>query len=383
MRSSLISASRRLDHKPGMSAVAVPLTFQRASVADQVESALAAAIAQGLWGGTLPGGHELARRLGTSRDAVRIALARLAKAGILSVKKGRCAELHADRRARPRPIARTICVVAPMERKTLAHLRATSSLFEVHAAMVGQGVIWEEIFDATLASRLPERRLQRLVASHPGVCWILILATSAMQRWFQAAGVPVLVMGTCHEGVSLPSVDLDYRALGWHAAGRIRQKGHRHVGLVLPDTAVGGDLACRNGFRDYLARPPNPLRLQEIAAGPDAVHLEATLDRLFSRPERPTAIFAMKSTHALTVFGYLLVRGYRIPEDVSVVSRDSHTLFDFGLPRLARYRGLAAQEAAHVVRMMQSLLAGRRISTKPIVLMPAFVAGETLGAPPA
>lgn len=351
--------------------------FRRASVADQAAAALRESIRQGAWGDLLPGEHELARRLSISRPTVRAALARLAEDGIIAIRKGCRTRLCSQRRKNLAEAPPTVCLVVPSPRETQA-FSGHPVLLEMRAQFAVQGIGWEEVFDRTLGGRHPENRLASIVHGRRRVCWVLLGASATIQRWFQQAKVPTLVLGSCHAGVELPSVDVDYYAIGWHAAGCLVKNNHRHVALVLPHRLLAGDLACVQGLTEYIKQQDKEISVIEVTAGPSRVGFLASLNRLQSRGQSPTAIFCIHVAEVLTVLVHLLRSGKRVPRDVSLMCRETRPTIDLGVPELTRYRSPVTKQAHHAVRIVQGMLAGHHVPTKPHLIMPAFVPGETL-----
>lgn len=351
--------------------------FRRASVSDQAAEALRESIRRGVWGEILPGEHELARRLSISRPTVRAALAHLADDGIITIKKGCRTRVRPVRRKNLLKAPPTVCLVAPSARESLG-FSGHPVLMEMRARFAVQGIGWEEVFDRTLGGRHPEARLANIVHGRHHVCWLLLGASATIQRWFAQTRVPTLVLGSCHDGVALPSVDVNYYAIGWHAAGCLAKHDHRRIALVLPQRALAGDLACLRGVSEYIHQRHKPISIVEVAAGPSRAGLLATLDRGLRGATPVTAIFCIHVEHLLMVLVHLLKTGRRVPQDVSLLCRETRTSLDLGLPEITRYRSAAVKHARLAVRMAQSLLSGHHSSTAPCLIMPAFVPGETL-----
>jgi len=351
--------------------------FRRASVADQAATALREAIRQGAWGDLLPGEHELARRLSISRPSVRAALARLAEDGVITISKGCRTRVNAQPGEMAAGAPPTICLVVPSSRESLG-FSGHPVLMEMRAQFAVLGIGWEEIFDRTLGGRHPETRLASMVNGRRHVCWLLLGASATIQRWFQQAKVPVLVLGSCHAGVELPSVDVDYFAIGWHASGCLAKAGHSRVALVLPNRPLAGDLACLRGLTEYIVQRERAITVVEVAAGPSRAGLLAKLDNLLARDPRPTAVFCIHVDHLLMVLMHLLRSGWKVPQQVSLLCRETHTAIDLGLPEVTRYRSPAVKQAHQAVRVAQSMLAGHHVPTKPHLIMPAFEPGGTL-----
>lgn len=351
--------------------------FHRASVSDQAATALRESILQGAWGELLPGEHELARRLSVSRPTVRAALARLAEDGFITIKKGCRTRLKPMRRKSVFTAPPTVCLVVPSSRETMG-FNGHPLLMEMRARFAEQGVGWEEIFDRTLGGRNPESRLASMVSGRRHVCWLLLGASATIQRWFADAKVPTLVLGSCHAGVELPSVDVNYYAIGWHAAGSLAKHGHRRLALVLPQQPLAGDLACLRGLSEYISRREKQITVVEIAAGPSRAGLLASLDHVLRSANPATAIFCMHVDQMLMVLVYLLRTGRRVPQEVSLVCRETSISVDLGLSEITRYRSPVAKQARLAVRLAQSMLSGHQLTTEPNLILPAFIAGETL-----
>lgn len=354
--------------------------FRRNSVADQAAAALREAIHRRELGNPLPGEHELARQLRISRPSVRAALAQLAAAGLIAVQTGRRARILNPRRrsaGRPQP---TVCLVCPLSR----HARYTEEhpiLLEMHAQLASQGIGWEEVFDAKLAGPRPERRLQQLVGGRGNVCWIMSGATPPIQHWFANSSVLALVLGSCQPRVRLPSVDFNYHAVGWHAAGAMTRHGHNQLAVVLPSCPLPGDLACRDGFREYLVRRTPHATVTELGMPENLETFGRKIDRLLADPAPPTAWLSMHPSCTLALFTYLLTAGIRIPQDASFIARDTHPLLDSGLPKITRYSSALKTVATRAVQIAARLLAGESVSNVPVQVMPRFIAGNTLAPP--
>lgn len=353
--------------------------FRRSSVADQAAAALRESIRQGVWGDILPGEHELARRLSISRPTVRAALARLAEDGIITIKKGCRTRVRSSRRKNLSTVPPTVCLIAPVSRESLG-FTGHPVLLEMQARFAVQGIGWEEVFDRTLGGRHPETRLASIVNGRRHVCWLLLGASATIQRWFAQADVPTLVLGSCHAGIALPSVDVNYYAIGWHAAGCLTKNGHRRVALVLPHRPLAGDLACLRGLSEYIHQRDTQISVVEVTAGPSRAGLLATLDRALRSSAPATAVFCIHVEHMLKVLVHLLKTGRRVPQDVSLMCRETRVAVDLGLPELTRYRSPAAKQARLAVRIAQNMLSGHHTTLVPNLIMPAFVPGETVAS---
>lgn len=355
--------------------------FRRASIADQVAATLRGAIAQGVLGDPLPGEHHLARQLGVSRVSLRAALAQLASEGLIHRGKGLRTRLRAERRASARTAGPVVCVISPVSRDLLFRTQP-AVLMEMRVLFGSKGIGWEEVYDAKLDVGQPDRQLRALAGHRRQICYLLLACGAPIQRWFERSGVPAVVVGSCVPGVALPSVDIDFRAVGWHAAGAIVHCGHRRIGILQHARLLAGDQYVLDGFLSYLAKAAPDAVVSRILVDADYSNLRVRLTQLAAGRRRPTALLCVRPALTLGAFGTLLQCGLRIPQDMSLVARESHQLIDASLPHLTRYSGVSMRQASRVVRMALALIAGREVLLTPSRVFPSFIAGETLGPAP-
>ena len=355
--------------------------FRRATTADQVAATLRDGMERGLWGHRLPSERELARHLGVSRPSVHAGILELARAGLVEHGQRRLTRVLLPR---PSPAAEpTACIATPFSRGAFGPALAEDPFrLLVRAQLADAGIGWNESIDARLGRKDPGRYLAKLVAEHGRACWLIDNSSAGIQNWFEQARLPTLVLGSCYSGVRLPSIDTDYHAIGRHAASHLIRHGHRRLALILGPHAKPGDLACRDSLIQALADSHRPMAVVEIAATLDLARLRLELDRMLARRPRPTVVFTMLPEITQTVLVHLLHAGVRVPGEISIISRDSHALFDVGAPELTRYVSSNVKKAHAVVRLVQSLVAGRPVSAKPILLTPTFVPGGTFSRPP-
>ena len=253
--------------------------FRRVSVADQAANALREAIHQRALCDPLPGEHHLARHLGISRLSLRSAMAQLAGEGLIVRSNGRRARLRLTELRRSATVPPTVCVVCPMARKAIL---PNELILQLHAACAAKGMLWEEAFDPRLDVPHPERRLRALVSGRKHICWILLACSAPIQRWFARAGVPTFILGSCLPGVALPSIDYDFHAIGWHAAGTIIKDHHQHIALLQSHRLLAGDLDTCKGFLSYVAKSAIHVSITRLFINSDSSNLRSKLDHLMN-----------------------------------------------------------------------------------------------------
>jgi DNA-binding LacI/PurR family transcriptional regulator len=157
----------------------------------------------------------------------------------------------------------------------------------------------------------------------------------------------------------------------------------RKVAGQRPNAASGlaGDLACEESFRRAVESG-----LQARDGEVCVVHHDGTpqnmhrrLNALFRRRHPPTGILVTGPKYTLGTLSFLLQRGFRLPDDVSLISRDSDPYLSFAMPTVARYSVDPGIFARKMSRIILRLAQGGTLPPQSHRVTPIFVPGETLG----
>ncbi len=358
-----------------MNPTAIP---QRSSLVAETIRVLREAIQSGRWKQHLPGERRLCEEWHISRPTLRAALSALASEGLLTITQGKPTALisTAIQSSEVAPKSLTICLLSPeplhaMPPFTLLWLDELRSQLasEGHLLQVQGGRSWS-------AGKNPARALAALTSTTPAAAWILYRSTEAMQRWFsEQKHIPSVVVGSVFAGVSLPSVDRDYRAVCRHAVGTLAVKGHTQVGLLIQEPQFAGDRESEAGFLEGVeAANLRDVKGHIFRHDGTRTGLLKTLDLLLARrPHRPSALIIARSACALTACTGLLQRGVRIPQDMALICRDDDLFLDETAPQIARYSVPATAFAKRLFRLVRQ--PGARGDTK---VMPNYVKRESV-----
>lgn len=353
---------------------------QRLSLVGQTAACIQAAIAQGRWQDWLPAERALCDTLQVSRSTLRRALKQLVRAGIVRPAHGTGNRII---RARGRPRGRlrshevALLVPEPLER-----LRPTQTLWidELRALLGARGCQLHVVHGRQYFRANPRSALEKLVRQRRHGCWILMLANAACQQWFALQGLPCVIAGTRHEGVDLPFRDLDHRAACRHAAGVLLAQGHRRLAFLAQESPFAGDIASEAGFVEGVRSSPHPEASATICRhDASAASITQALTRLMKPPTRPTALVVPNAFHCLTVVTGLAQLGWKVPQQVSVISRDEDPFLAFLVPAPARYVVSPQALARSLLPPVLELLEGGSVSQRTAWLMPQFVRGASLG----
>ncbi len=196
-----------------------------------------------------------------------------------------------------------------------------------------------------------------------------------MQRWFQENNTPAIIAGTRFPDIQIPSVDLDSRAVGLHAAHTLLGNGHRRIAILRPSRATAGDLAIEQEIETYLAKhSSDDARVLVKTCNRDVQSICRAIDALASSKHPPTVYICTRSPYVATVFTYLAKTGRRIPEDVSILSIEWEPFLDLVVPSIAHYTISTRIFAQHIDR----IVASKRSKSEATYLTPVFVKGGSL-----
>ncbi len=356
---------------------------QRQSLVAQTAAFLAERIAAGEWRDWLPGERTLCDLLQVSRNTLRAALARLAREGRVRAEHGAG---HRILVAAPREAVRAATDVALLAPEPIERLRPNQNLWidDLRALLSERGVKLRVFHGRAYYGAGAGPALRKLVTRHPHGCWVLLLASETMQRWFAAHRVPCVLAGSPYPGIDLPFRDLDHRAMCRHAAGVLLGLGHRRITLLAPRAKRAGDLASEAGFLEAVRQS----RCTDVAAAilhhdESVASAAETARRLVRQRPRPTALVTVHPYFHLAVATRLQQLGVRVPADLAMISRDDDPFLAFLSPVPARYVAGPHPFARSLLRPVLELLAGGAVSARVGWIMPEFHRGETIGPPPA
>lgn len=351
---------------------------QKISLVSQTVAVILEEIKLERWSRWLPGEFELCARLHVSRRTIRAALQQLEVDGVLKCDQGKRRQIIKKQGGNQKPASRRVLLLMPM---SLLSLNPFGMFLINHLQehLAEEGFILE-----THASRVPYRthlpqELENLETSLRPAGWVLLQSTETMQRWFSSHNHPCVVIGSRYERVQLPSVDTDYEAICQHAVRRLAARGHRRLALLNPQPGAAGDEITEHAFLTAAGKMQLPeLRAEIVHHDGTRMSVCARLDGLMARSQPPTALLVSRPGHVLAVLGHLFRRGFRIPEDIAVISRDDDSFLADMVPTVARYSRNPKIFAVNTSKIVLQMVHG----TKHFLdhkIMPGFINGETLG----
>jgi len=363
---------------------------KRVLLSEQVLAALRAGLDDGRWQDLLPDEMALCRVLQVGRKTLRAAIDLLAQEG--RIERGGRGRRHRilqqrGKAAIHKSIPGVIRYFSPVPFRTVGNVT-----MEIYAAMAerlsrrGRGIEFE--CHRGVFHRFSEREMERLATQPDTAGCVLLSAPRAMQEWFQRRGIPCVVTGCVYEGVTLPHVAFDYHASCRHAAHQFFSRGHRHIAFIVPagasasiELSIAGFLAAGKDDPGS-AHGADRRRLSVIVHENTAADICRKLDHELLGHDPPTGYLLAGGMDALTVLSHLWRRGWQVPQRASVIVRADEIVIERLVPPVTYYKLDARSLGRAAADMMLHWLDHGTPPGKPVLVMPEFVPGETLGPPP-
>lgn len=355
---------------------------QRQSLVAQTIAFLNAQIESGEWREWLPSERSLCDLLQVSRNTLRAALAQMKKEGRIRPVHGAGNQILVKSATdSDRPRSRDVALLTP---EPIERLRPIQTLWidDMRALLSERGLRLRVFHGHHYFAANPGPALHKLVTRNPHGCWILMLANETVQRWFDKNEIPCIVAGSTYAGLDLPFRDLDHRAMCRHAAGFLLGLGHRRLVMLTQKSRRAGDLESEAGFVEGVKQSRRPdaeavvIHHDETVAG-----ITHAVRRILKLRPAPTALLVVHPHYYLATASRLAQSGVRIPEDMSLISRDDDPFLSFLVPVPARYVASPHLLARSLLRPVLELLEGNAVTQRASLIMPEFLRGESVASP--
>jgi DNA-binding LacI/PurR family transcriptional regulator len=355
---------------------------QRQSLVTQTIAFLNAQIESGEWREWLPSERSLCELLQVSRNTLRAALAQMKQEGRIRPVHGAGNQILALRRiSANQPRSDDVALLSP---EPIERLRAMQTLWidDMRALLSERGLRLRVFHGHHYFAANPGPALQKLVTRNPHGCWILMLGNETVQRWFSRNDVPCIVAGSVYAGIDLPFRDLDHRAMCRHAAGVLLGLGHRRLVMLTQKSQRAGDLASEAGFIEGVKQSRHADAEALVIYHEETVSSVAhAVRRIVKLRPTPTALLVVHPHYYLATASRLVQAGVRIPEDISLISRDDDPFLSYLAPTPARYVTSPHMLAKNLLRPVLELLGGSVVTQRASLIMPEFLRGESVATP--
>ena len=193
-------------------------------------------------------------------------------------------------------------------------------------------------------------------------------------------GIPFVVLDSSRSS-QYPSVYVDYSKAAYIATRHLIDLGHRDIAYLSNGTLHDFNTLTLNGFQQAtteagIALYPNRFQINME----DTEAVEKCLEKALAGPGRPTAIFCTVDFYALKVMRRLYELGYRVPEDISLISIDDVSVSRLVTPGLTTMRVDRDGMIREGLRMLEKMHRGERCESRRLP-DPKLMLRQTTAAP--
>lgn len=190
---------------------------------------------------------------------------------------------------------------------------------------------------------------------------VIMLGTEALDEDFVSyinAKCPMVILDSWSTSMSFNGILINNSDSSKNAVEYLYQKGHRKIGYLKGKFRIKAFNARGTGYSRALYKHGIPINEQFI------VPLSTTMDGAYKdmlnylnqRPKLPTAFFADNDMIALGAMKALIEKGYRVPEDVSLIGFDDLDSCEISTPRLTTIRVFKQEMGQLAVRRLRDVI---------------------------
>jgi DNA-binding LacI/PurR family transcriptional regulator len=195
--------------------------------------------------------------------------------------------------------------------------------------------------------------------------------------------LPALIHGWPYPDVNLPFVSKDWEPAGFHAGLQFIRQGHRDIGMFEYVKRGVGAMMIEQGLRRAIKTTDTGARLLMFKDERTPESIARAYEAAFKLNRRPTAMVLTSSNHLLTSLSWMVSKGIRIPDDVSLVVLPNDTWYSEFYPPLCHYKPNTKALSLAMAERLLELVEFGQVIRKSLAAPLEFVAGATIGpAPP-
>lgn len=350
--------------------------WRRLSTIDQFKLFLRSELLAGRWTGTMPGVHRLSEEYGLNRKTVNAVLRLLEKEGLLlsqGLGRGRLIVLPENHATAKLQVA--ILLYEQSDRNLDYHIAYKNRLEEE-----GHNVFYAP---STLTEmKMNVQRLSRMMKKTNADAWIVVAGTDHVLEWFVQQKISVFALFGRWGKLKIAALGPNNIAVILEATRRLVELGHHRI--VFLDSLFNASEPGTTGsaFLDELSASGIDVGSFNLPGWEGGLEgLYPCLESLFQFTP-PTAILASSRKTYYAILHFLLNRGIRVPQDISIVCIG-------GVPHFKQYKPLVSHSywessrpvVNRILRWINNISQGKE-DTRQTSVKVEFIEGGTIGPVP-
>ncbi|MBT5169917.1 MAG: substrate-binding domain-containing protein, partial [Opitutales bacterium] len=156
-------------------------------------------------------------------------------------------------------------------------------------------------------------------------------------------------------------------------------KGHREMAYVYDDGMTGGGRICVNTIERGLPRySSGPMLTSTFDLGSSLKKCLRNLDLILNMADSPTALLIGSSLKCIATMSHLQNRGYKIPDDISIICRDDDSFLNYYSPIPSRYTIDPTKFAKRIFNATMKVVNREVIVKRGDLMIPEFIEGQSV-----
>lgn len=283
------------------------------TAAQQVAAHLRKELVRGMWTGLMPGSDRLAAELGVGRDTAEAALRELEREGwLINQGRRRGRRIMLPKNHAPPGLRVGILFYEKGTETDDLFIRFQNRLNAAGHTVVHAPKNLTDIRGNT-------RRLARMIKETHADAWVVIAGSVGVLKYFEQRQVPVFALFGFMDQLGIAGIGLNLVPSVVAATRRLVALGHRRIVVLSKTTTLSHPGIIGAAFLAEMAAhgiEVGPYNVPGWEGGYDGFY--RCLESLFSHTP-PTAIFIFSAAEYFATAQFLLHRGLRVPQDVSLV----------------------------------------------------------------
>ena len=341
------------------------------SASEQVAGYLRENLLCGTWTGTMPGEDRLVAQLGVGRNTIKMALRHLEQEGLLVGQgAGRRRKIVLPEDHAPRGLR---VAVLFYEKGDEANDLCTRFQNKLKAA--GHTVVHAPKNLTDLGGNT--RRLTRMIKDTEADAWVAG-ATEEVLQYFVQRQIPVFALFGGFARLRIAGIGVNLTPAIVPATRRLIALGHQRIVILESESTLLNLGPNSVAFRDELAAhgiEAGNYNMPGWEGGFDGLY--RCLESLFAHTP-PTAIFLFSTAEYFATAQFLLNRGLRVPQDVSLVCCNMAPYFRRYQPSISHVRWNDQLMVNRITRWAKNISHGKE-DTRQTLIDAEFVEGGTVG----
>lgn len=190
-------------------------------------------------------------------------------------------------------------------------------------------------------------------------------------RYMRERGFPFATHGRTSMGIDHAYHDFDNHAFARLAVGRLAERGRGRLALLAPPAGLSYHDHTRHGFLEGLAeRGLAEMPLPMVNNDNSIEQIRNAILEAMGRPQRPDGIISSAGAATFAVVSGIEAAGFRLGEDIDVVSKQSFRLLPLFRPELHVVNEDVRLAGRELARAVLGSIAGAPLNTLQSLVVP-------------